>query len=329
MQIDRYANFRGPAICVLKTGDDTHKLFAKGDVTIDFGIDTATQTSSIGDVETFRTGVNPTITLTPFNQTNYFDLFAALATMRFNDSMVGALKTPAGGGAKTMADNVLIVQPLNPNVQQYTFTGVGISATPGMTFSTTDDLFDGSLTFRAVGKNNVAPNAADRLFIREANAYDGIGYDASKNIRQAYQITHAQVNGGQAFGTVAGAKLALGLKVNELKADGFGVYDLSFGGLTPVVTLTPLGVSDADIAAALKLQGVGSEIGSKLSAVGGDLVLTGQGVYLKVPLAGVRKAGVVRGPSAELLSAFEFVGAVSIDGNGDVAPRFVLGEAAP
>lgn len=333
--INRYAVIRGPALCVFKSGGITTKLLSEGDITIDLGITTADQDASFagGPVATFRAGANPTVSFTPLGLTGYFGLINALASLPIGGTMVGALVDPDGAGAQpaAMSDNELIVQPLNAAEQQTRFYGVGISAAPGLTFATDKPLFDGALTFRATGKNNVAPNAAERLYKKEANTIgaDGIGYDPAQLIRQAYTVTHAALNGGAAFDTMDGAKLNIGLKVNEHKSNSLGIYDLSFGGVTPVLTLTPIGISEADLLAAAKVQGAGSEIGAKLSAAGGNLDIAGTGVYCRLPLAGVRKAGLVRGSTADLISEVEFVGSVDVDNNGAVASRFYVGTVAP
>lgn len=330
--IDRYAVIRGPALCTFVQGALVTKLLSQADVVIDYGLASADQEAAFaGTIESFRTAVSPTVSFTPLGLTGYFPLINALATLKVGQTMVGTLYDAdgAGAGAAAMTDNRLIVQPLNTAEQQTTFYGVGVSAIPNLTFAADAPLFDSALTFRACGKNNVATDAAGRLFDKQANALADIGYDANQLIRQAYDITFAALNGGNAFSTGKGAKLAFNLKVNEFKGNSVGVYDIGFGGVQPVATLSPIGVTEADLLAALKIQGPGSAIGAKLSTSGGDLTITGTGVYCKIPLAGIRKASTVRGATADLLGDIEFVGAVAVSNDGSIAPRFVLATAAP
>ena len=325
--INRYSVIRGPALVSYTTGATTYEMISEGDVTIDYGLATATQNASIGnDIATFRTGTNPTVSFTPLGLTGYLPLLMSLATTAFGATLVGAMNNAQ---PPVMADNTLVVQPLNTSQQQQTFYGVGISSAPGITFSAAAGLFDSALVFKCCGKNSTAVTDPAKYFDYQANALAGIGYNAAQLVRQAYSVTSASINGGAAFGTAAGAKLNLGLKVTEYKSDGEGIYDLGFSGVTPVVTLTPIGITQAQLEAALGVQGANAAVGTNIAVGAGTLNIAGVGVYCQLPLAGIRKAGLVRGATADLLSAVEFVGGVAVNNDGTLAQRFYVGTAAP
>ncbi len=326
MPTDRYAVIRGPALVTFVTGASSYKMISEGDVTVDYGITTATQSASIGaDIATFRTSSSPVVSFTPLGLTGYLPLLMSLAALPYGGTMVGAMNN---ANPAVMADNTLIVQPLNQAQQQQTFYGVGISAAPGVTFSANASLFDGTLSFKAAGKNAVAVTDPAKYFDYQQNV-GAVNYDPAQLVRQAYTITSASINGGQPFQTAGGAKLALGLKATDLKSDAEGVYDISFGGLTPVITLTPIGITQAALEAALHVQGPGAAIGSNITAAAGNLDIVGVGVFARLPLAGIRKAGIVHGATADLIGAVEFVGGVAVNQDGTLAQRFYVGTVAP
>ena len=324
--IDRYSVIRGPALVSYTSGANTYKMISDGNVTIDYGLTTATQNASIGnDIATFRTGTNPTVSFTPLGLTGYLPLLMSLASTQFGATLIGA---PNAANPPVVGDNILIVQPLNTAQQQQTFYGVGISAAPGLTFSAEAPLFDGALTFKTCGKNSTAVTDPAKYFDYQANALAGIGYDPTQLVRQAYAITSASINAGNAFNTSAGAKLNIGLKTTEYKSDGEGVYDIGFSGVTPVITLTPIGITQAQLETALNVQGANAAIGTNIAATAGTLSVTGTGVFCTLPLAGIRKAGVIRGATSDLIGAVEFVGGVAVNQDGTLKSRFYLGTVA-
>lgn len=322
---------RGPAVCTYTHGDTVLQLLSEGDVSIDSGIATADQVASFagGPIETFRTAVNPTVSLKPLGLTTYLALLQSFASAVPGRSLKRSLQTPTGGGAAAMADHTLLVQPLDVDQPQTLYHGVAISKVTDVVFSAAAPLFDGTLDFRVLGTNNVAPTAADRLFTQSANLFAALDYDPATLVRQAYDVTYSLLGAGAAFGTAKGAKLSLGLNVTEHTADSVHIYDVSFGHVQPVVTLTPVGISEADLLTALRLQGAGSQVGGKLSASGDTLLIAGTGVYCRVPLAGIRKAPLTFGAAADRIGDLEFFGSVSVGAGGVLAPRFYLGTQPP
>ena len=324
--INRYAVIRGPALVTYTSGANSFQMISEGNVAIDYGLAVATQNASIGnDIATFRAGTNPTVSFTPLGLTGYLPLLMSLASTAFGATLIGAMN---GANPPVMADNTLVVQPLNASQQQQTFYGVGISSAPGLTFSSTASLFDGNLVFKVCGKNSTLVTDPAKYFDYQANQIAAIGYNAAQLVRQAYAITSASLNGGTAFGTAAGAKLNIGLKTTDYKADGEGVYDIGFSGVTPVVTLTPIGITQAQLEAALNVQGANAAVGTNINAGAGTLAISGVGVFCTLPLAGIRKAGLVRGATDDLFSALEFVGGVEVNQNGTLNNRFYLGTVA-
>ncbi len=321
---DRSTLSRGPALLILTMFGTVTKFISAGDVTRDFGITTSKQESAIGTLASFKAGQKPTVNFTPIGAVGYLPFINQFATLPAGRSLCGKKINNA------WVDNTLIVQPFDTEQDQTTLYGAAPTGLPGLFFGADNGLFDGNFEFTIAGKNGVMRDAVNRFFLKEANAGAANGYDPNELIRSVYACNHSLLlpdgNGGakKYFGAAKGAKVALGFQTAD-HADNGDVWDVSFSDVSPVVTLQPSGVGEDEILAALRVQGPGSEIGRNLAEGGVNLTIESADVFFRLPLAGIQKASLIHGATADLAGDLEFVGGVDVGAGGVFGPKFYVG----
>ena len=323
--INRYTLSRGPAEVAFTVGGVTAYYLSVADITLDAGLTTKDlDSAAFGVVKTIRSGTKPVVSFAPLGMFRDLAITFPHAAMTPGKTLVGA---PVGNPA-VMTDNVLVIRPLDTTQKKTTLYGAAMSKVPDLQFSAQAQIFSGDINFTLAGKSGVAADDAARLLLREANDLIAPHYDPATLFAQTYDVTCAIFDAGAVLATVGGVKVSFGLATTDKVADGL-LYDVSFKSIKPTASFQPLGISEDDFIAALNLQGENSVLGKSLADSGADLVISGPGAYLKLPLAGISKASVVYGSDAERVGSLDMVAGVAVDNTGAPMPRFVLATQAP
>ena len=324
-----YLISRGPAEITYNTGGKTAHYLSVGDVTLDAGLATKDlEAAFAGAVKTIRSGIKPVLSFAPLGLFRDLAVTFGQALLTPGRTLRGALVPGAKGAAGTMQDNTILIQPLDTTQKQTTLYGVALSKLCDLVFSAGAQIFSGDLNFVACGKAGVAADAPNRLFLREDNELEHPHYDPAALFAQTYDVKTELFNGGESVATVAGVKVVFGLATTDKASDGL-IYDVTFKSLKPVASFQPLGIEEDDFWTALNLQGPDSVLGKATSDNGADLIVSGPGAYLKLPLAGISKASLVFGADAERIGDMDMVAGVAVDAQGVPLPRFVLDTQAP
>jgi len=176
----------------------------------------------------------------------------------------------------------------------YTFHNAAVVSMPDINASTVATLM-GEVIFEAFLKNLAAWSDADARFTLGTSPLSDTSFDPAAIITQAYTVTWGSAPWA-ALSTKTGVKINFDLQLEAIMTDTDGIVTRRLAGVSAVATATPIGVSEADLMAALQMQGVNAGRGKTL--VKNDLILQGTGVYVKLTGAAL-KGGPQNFTSAE------------------------------
>ncbi len=217
------------------------------------------------------------------------------------------------------ADSPLVID--STDGKTYTYAAGALTLPPELVFSAGRTLC-GPATFSAIGANNSAPTAANRrLSIADSTYPTGSdGYDPTAIVTQPYTLSWGSSAPWTNLETEAGVTVAFQPTYTTRRIDSAGIIGLRLADLLVTARARPLGVADADVLAALQIQGAGAGRGRTLGGAGQDLVVNGAGVYARLYAAGLETGRSEFGGTASR------VGELGWSAGG--VPAFFLGTAA-
>ncbi len=218
------------------------------------------------------------------------------------------------------ADSPLVID--STDGKTYTYPAGALTVPPEIVFSAGRTLF-GPATFSAVGANGTAPTAANRrLSIADSTYPAGSdGYDPAAIVTQPYTLSWGSGAPWADLETEAGVTVAFQPTYAPRRIDSAGTIGLRLVDLLVTARARPLGVADADVLAALKIQGAGAGRGRALGSPGRDLAVSGAGVCARLYSAGLDTG------RSEFGGAASRVGELGWSAAG--VPAFYLGTSAP
>jgi hypothetical protein len=255
----RTAKIGGPAI--IKKG--SYYLYTEEDITVTTELTvTENQTSFFGKTSEHQDTVKHTITCKPAPMVT-----ADVLTMIYGPFLNIAVGTRMYGASP---DDIVIWTKAG---QQHTYSVGAITGLPGLTFSAGMPLFDGDVTFTAIGDSSEAPSTAGHFAAIASVAFTDVSYDDSKE----YQLVYPAAWGAAPFNaieTVDGFKIAFDLALEDDKNDSHGLYDATVTGFGVTATFQPIGITEAQVQARMGIQGTGAGRGVRRETFAADLVLT-------------------------------------------------------
>ena len=218
------------------------------------------------------------------------------------------------------ADSPLVID--SRDGKTYTYAAAALTVPPEIVFSAGRTLF-GPMAFSAVGADNTAPTAANRRVSMANSTYPtgSDGYDPAAIVTQPYTLSWGSGAPWTNLETEAGVTLAFQPTYAPRRIDSAGIIGLRLVDLLVTARARPLGVADADVLTALKIQGAGAGRGRTLGGEGKDLVVSGAGVYARLYSAGLETGRSAFG------GATNRVGELGWSAAG--TPAFYLGTSAP
>ena len=256
------------------------KLFDAGGITAEVESSTQEIPSSIaGNLDTIKTDQIGKIALTPVGE-----ISSALLALLYPH------QTP-NPGASVMgeADRPLVIASRAGT--KVTFHNAALSKIPDLVLSPVKTAF-GSAEFTALLANGKLPTDADSFFKVESAEYVD-GEPGRTGLAGCHYVgTWGTGEGAIAIpDTLDGWTVAFELNLDPVTTDSQGTIDYTLAGLTVRASCTPLGLTEAQILAALPiLSGRGSS-----TATGRDLVIAAPNPGLTVTL---KSAALVTGPIA-------------------------------
>jgi hypothetical protein len=266
------------------------------------------EVDGLGKIDKVKTDFQPEVSFTPDGRWNaatiaalwpYLsmaigtDIYGASADVPLSihgaDSSLGALIAAA---VTKMPD--LVFSPSKPLVGQVTFGGViGNAKDPASS--------DSYVSYAASGGT-----FGDPAFIRTLLK------------RQAYTAAWGSVTGFTALYTQEGFKVSFDAEFSEQHVDGIGIVSRKLVSVGVMVSFIPIGPTVTQVLNALRVQGSGNGIGTRLSANAAAFTITGaDGVtYLTIPAANIHEGGFKFGAKVLRNGEVGFAAIRTFDGNG-------------
>jgi hypothetical protein len=259
MPISRTDIIRGPAIVTF----DGVTMYTEGDITTEESIETfPIATSMFGPQTDERVdAIVQTVSFTPVGVYAYrTKLFPHL--------------TPVIG-ASIFADKDLVIKTLAGVTK--TLHNAAVSQQPTLFFSATKQLY-GPVTFTAIGADNVAWSGAAKRQTVASAAFSDVSFNPDHILTQPYAAAWGASSPWDVIESEDGFSIESSLSLQAVTTDTDGVVDMTLGDVNYTAKCIPVGITEAELLALLKLQGSGVARGKSLAANANDLVLTGTGV---------------------------------------------------
>lgn len=308
MATTRQSIVRGPGTVTFSG----QKFFDSTGITAE--IDAATQdiqSSVSGKLDTIKTDQIGKISLTPVGNVSA-DLLAVLYP--------AWLQTPVPGTSLFGAtDKPLVVSSMAG--QKVTFKAAALTKAPDLLLSPVKTAF-GAVEFTALVANGKLPSDAKALYEVAAATYaDGVPPRSGLTGRH-YTATYGDL---AIPDTLDGWTVSVELQTNPVTTDSQGTIDYTLSGVNVTARCTPLGLTEAQILAALPAaKGRGSSLASAsdlvISAPGGLAVTLKNAALVTGPLnwgAGALRAGEVGFTANIAASGALFSVALAATGTGD------------
>lgn len=230
--------------------------------------------SAFGKVDTRKKDQSAKITFKPCGEVTsaLLALLFPYTTPNIGASLFGVADTPAEVHSKAGT--------------KLTFHCAAITAMPELILSATETLL-GQVEITALIKNGVDPESANSLYTIAAAEWAAQAM-ASSNIKT---VPYSASWNGLTFKSKAGFTVAPTIETTAEYVDGLGTIDMTLTGAAVTAKCRPIGLSEADIAEAMALQGPGNAIGTSLRT-GADLTITGAGGLTVI----LRDTALVTGP---------------------------------
>ncbi len=273
MATNRTSILRGPGSIIY--GGQT--FFDADGITAELESTTQDVPSSVaGPIATIKTDQTGRISFTPCGEISD-DILAIL--FPYGDISIGA---SASRDPSTAADRPLVISSVAGT--KVTFTHAVLSKMPEIRLSPVKTAF-GSAEFSACVGLAKAPTDTAALFATAAQAYSAGAPDPTGITGVQYSATFGSLN---ILDTLDGWTITPEITLEPVTTDLLGTIDWTVASVGCTATCTPLGLTEAQILAALPAtQGRGTLVGGA-----NDLVITGEG-GLEVTL---KSASLIRGP---------------------------------
>jgi len=274
MVINRTNILRGPGTVVWNPGDDDEQtIFDATGITADVESSSQEIPSSVsGTLDTIKTDQIGTIKLTPCGQLSA-DLLELLYP--YGTPSIGARVFPD-------ADVPLMVHSVSGT--KVTFVNAALTQMPPLLLSPVKTAF-GEAVFTALLGLGKKPSDSSSFFTTGSATYAAGGPDPSGIVGVQYAATYGALS---ILDTLDGWTVTPEIQLEPVTTDLLGTVDYTIKGVKCTATCTPLGLTEAQILAALP---IAKDRGASLTGAN-DLVIAGAG-GLTVTL---KNATMLRGP---------------------------------
>ena len=273
MAINRTNILRGPGTVIYGAGNGAQTIYDATGITAEVETSTGDVPSSVsGTLDQFKTDQVGTIRFTPGGQ-----LSAELLALLY------PFGTPAIG-ARVFGDADVPLAIHSVAGTKVTFVNAALTTMPPLRLSPVQTAF-GEAAFTALLGLGKAPADAGAFFTTESAAYAAGGPDPAGIVGVQYAATYGALSIPD---TTEGWTVTPEVQLEPVTTDLLGTVDYTVAGVGCTATCTPLGLTEAQILAALPLT---KDRGTSLTGAS-DLVITGAN-GLTVTL---KNATMLRGP---------------------------------
>lgn len=231
---------------------------------------------------------------------------------RVVDAMIKVTGTPDGRWSSNIRD--ILFPYLNPtigadiftasdvplafhdqNAHIHTIVAAALTKMPSLTLSPRETML-GDFEFTGIRGTGKDWNDADGLYTvaTSGGTLTDTAFTVAAIKTQIYNGVWAAITGfSSAFYTVDGWTIDFDLQTSAIQTDEVGTVKHVLTSVSAMAKCKPLGVTWANIEAALKIQGTGGARGRSLQAAGADLTITGEDASTIIVLksANIKTAG--------------------------------------
>lgn len=208
--------------------------------------------------------------------------------------------------------------------KKITYHNAAIVQLPQITPGATKTLV-GEIIFEAFLRNDMDQEDANAIFTEEDAAYTDDEFDPADIITQCYAADWGAAPFDD-FATKEGWAIDFNPTLEPVTTDCQGVLTRRWTGLAVTAKAIPLGISEAELRARLKIQGSGAQRGRSLADE--DLNITGTDVYIRLYAAALVGGPMNYGSKSDRMGELEWRATRSWS-SGVPNPLFFIGEAAP
>lgn len=281
MSIARASLIGGP--CKTTFGGAT--IFSKSDVPWEVNVQSADVDTSMHGDRIDESVYDATVKVTVEGWGDWSSLAVILPTS-YTQPVIGSR-------IMTDADVPLVCAGNDGNgasAQILTMIAAGITKLPDLYLGVDKPIF-GPMEFTGVVGTGLDMETASSLYTISAGAYSDATFAYTNFKQQRYSAAWTGKTGFTAFQAQDGWTISHDLKLEPVKIQGRTV-DFKIIGYQCMAKCAPIGPSQANIDAELRVQGVGNPQGHRLGANGADLVITGvSGVTVTLKNAAMKGGG--------------------------------------
>ncbi len=268
---------RGPA--VVQFGGQT--FYSKGDIKCDISMETfSVETSAFGISDKRR---KERIAKVSFEPAGAFTSAVVAVLMPYAAMAIG---TSIFGSS----DSPLVIWTLDG--KKVTFLAAAVTKVPDLILSAVKSMW-GNVEFTCLGGGSDAnldwTTASSFVAVTTASFTDA-SFAVADIITQPYAAAWGS-SPWDAFKTAEGFVISQNVNLAPLVIDSTGNIDFTFGSLEVMAKCRPVGISEAQLIAALGIQGTGFARGGSLAAGATNLVITG-GTTPKLVTVTINKANI-------------------------------------
>jgi len=283
---------RGPA--VVQIGSQV--LYSEGDIKVNPVRNTfEMNVGMFGKVDDREDSFKYEVSFTP----------AGIATAAYFAALYPAsYRNPTIGSTIFGNDNIVIWTIAG---QKLTLYRAALTKMPDLTFAANKPLY-GECTYTALGVADEGWDNDGHFATLAADAFDDVSFDPTKLMTLVYSASWGDTAPWDDIKTEAGFVFSFDLKLSDVPSDELGIADMTHAGLSVSAKCIPHGVTEADLIAAMGVQGTGAGRGKSIYRAPEDLMLVAAvgEPYITLSNAAIKIAPQQFGPEANRAGEIEF-----------------------
>jgi hypothetical protein len=219
--------------------------------------------------------------------------------------------TLIGTSMFTGSDLPLVIQTIGAvaaSTTTLTFKAAAVTKMPQIILKSSSTMI-GEVEFTCIGADNQAWTTADNLFAVSTAAYSDTTFDPSVIKTEPYTLAWGS-SPWNSFSSLDGVVVDFNMSTSPVTTDAEGIVDMMFTNLQVTATLTPVGITEAQIKTAMRLDGASNVRGRSLNANSADLVCTGvitTANIITIKNAQMKAAPMVWNSTVPRIGAVQFV----------------------
>ncbi len=189
------------------------------------------------------------------------------------------------GNTSIVVNNPLAIQTVAGRL--LTYKNVAIVKMPDIVCSTVQTLTE-EVTFEAFLKNGADWSDANSRFTDVANPWPGDSFTPANILTQPVTASWGASAPWSSFNTKAGFRVSFAMSLEPYEVDNVGIISRRLSNLVVTAKATPIGITEAQLAAVLYTQGTNAARGRSLGTYGNDLNLSATGFYFRLFTAAIK-----------------------------------------